>query len=89
MGRGAGGFVKSESLPHLVIARRAAPWQSTQHLNHPKRHGSLQGHVDCHGPAALAMTKWGGHREAQLSPRHCEARSAVAIQFVLSGAQRR
>jgi hypothetical protein len=29
MGRGAGGLVKSEGLPCLVIAKRAAPWQSS------------------------------------------------------------
>jgi hypothetical protein len=28
-----------------------------QRLNLPKRHGNLQGRLDCHGPAALAMTK--------------------------------
>jgi hypothetical protein len=39
-----------------VIARRAAPWQSTRPLDLPRRPGNLQGHVDCHVPAALAMT---------------------------------
>jgi hypothetical protein len=39
-----------------VIARSVATWQSIRRFSRPKRRGKLQGRMDCHGPAALAMT---------------------------------
>jgi hypothetical protein len=48
----------SRKPPHLVIARSAATRQSMRRFSFPKRPGNLQGRLDCHGPAALAMTRF-------------------------------
>jgi hypothetical protein len=40
-------------------------------------------------PPALAITKAAPYHCESLPPRHCEARSAVAIQFLPTGAKRR
>jgi hypothetical protein len=56
--------------PHPVIARRAAPWQSM-----PSRDGRMDRFV----PRGDGWGCGNGGVEATPTPRHCEARRAVAI----------
>jgi hypothetical protein len=41
----------------LVIARRAAPWQSMRRFSFLERRYNLNRLLDCHGPSGLAMTR--------------------------------
>jgi hypothetical protein len=74
--------------PHFVIARSEATWQSMRRSNFPGCHGGLRGHVDCHGPTALAMTRGGVIARSEAtwqSSSYQTARSAADFSAVESG----
>jgi hypothetical protein len=49
------GLVHEAHVKLIVIAKRAAPWQSMRRFNFLERRYNLNRLLNCHGPAALAF----------------------------------